>query len=105
MSKYVRMTLVVKLDPVPGAFHTEESAVATVDYLLGDIIPHYKPMIVSSEVFSSHDRSQTADPHILCDGVVMHCTCGKVLPTRKDYMEHYKMEAAGPLPTRGPIDG
>ncbi len=41
--KRVKLIVEVDLDPVPGAFHTKESAVFYVQSILMRSIPHYDP--------------------------------------------------------------
>lgn len=41
----VTMTVSVQLDPVPGAFHTPESARAIVEAILANQIGHYLPLV------------------------------------------------------------
>lgn len=45
-----RITLLVdvELDPVPGAFHTPESAERNIQNILSRMIPHYKPTVTLS---------------------------------------------------------
>lgn len=43
MPKRMAMLVFVDLDPVPGVFHTKESAVETVNEILKRSIPHYNP--------------------------------------------------------------
>lgn len=42
---YTLLTVYVKLDPIPGAFHTPESAREAVESLLERTIPHYEPKV------------------------------------------------------------
>lgn len=41
----VTLTVQVDLDPVPGTFHTKESAVEQVQHILYSSIPHYRPLV------------------------------------------------------------
>lgn len=41
----VRLDVWVDLDPVPGAFHSKESAQNHVRSILNDRISHYHPMV------------------------------------------------------------
>lgn len=43
--KTVTLTVQVDLDPVPGAFHTEEDAAQRVQDILTSSIPHYHPIV------------------------------------------------------------
>jgi hypothetical protein len=43
--KQVTLTVTVNLDSVPGTFHTVESARESVQTILNDRIPHYKPAV------------------------------------------------------------
>lgn len=45
----VTMTVSVQLDPVPGVFHTPESARAIVEGILIDAIGHYLPVVALEE--------------------------------------------------------
>lgn len=38
--------LMVELDPVPGTFHNLQSAKESIEQILMDRIPHYKPTII-----------------------------------------------------------
>lgn len=42
----VKLEIVVELDPIPGAFHTEKSARETVEAILLSRIPHYNPRVL-----------------------------------------------------------
>lgn len=44
--RIVILTVAVALDPIPGAFHTKESAVETVQRLLDNGIGHYNPIVI-----------------------------------------------------------
>lgn len=41
----IKLVLWVDLDPMPGTFHTPESAKESVEAILKDRIPHYNPML------------------------------------------------------------
>jgi len=41
--KSLTLIVTVNLDPVPGTFHTQESAQEGVQAILTSMIPHYKP--------------------------------------------------------------
>lgn len=41
----VKLEVYVDLDPIPGAFHSKESARNFVDGILKANIPHYNPMV------------------------------------------------------------
>lgn len=44
-SKTVELIVKVRLDPIPGAFHTEESARRIVYQILHSQIGHYEPAV------------------------------------------------------------
>lgn len=48
----VAIIVLVDLDPIPGAFHTMESAVNNVRGILEDRIPHYNPDAQDPKEFS-----------------------------------------------------
>lgn len=41
----IKLEVWVNLDPVPGLFHTKESARQVVSDILRDQIPHYNPSV------------------------------------------------------------
>lgn len=41
----VRMTVTMDMDMVPGAFHTTDSCVEILQYMLDNAIPHYHPSV------------------------------------------------------------
>jgi hypothetical protein len=41
----IKLDVYVDLDPVPGAFHTKESAQTIVRNILDGAIPHYNPLV------------------------------------------------------------
>jgi len=41
----ILLKVYVDLDPVPGAFHTKESARAIIGQILAERIPHYNPRV------------------------------------------------------------
>jgi len=41
--------VIVDLDPIPGAFHTEKSAKENVEAILLNNIPHYHPVVLPFE--------------------------------------------------------
>lgn len=43
----VMIEIAVDLDPIPGAFHTEESARQHVESILLSSIPHYNPVVLT----------------------------------------------------------
>jgi len=43
--KRIKLVVWVDLDPVPGTFHTPESAKENVQAILKSSIPHYNPML------------------------------------------------------------
>lgn len=47
--KRVVLEVDVELDPVPGAFHTAESAQENVQAMLNSMIPHYHPIVTVKE--------------------------------------------------------
>lgn len=47
--KRARMTVIVDLDPVPGTFHTVESAEEQVRRILREAINHYHPIVEDAE--------------------------------------------------------
>lgn len=49
MRERIMLHIMVDLDPVPGAFHTEESARDCIEAMLLERIPHYTPVVVLSE--------------------------------------------------------
>lgn len=44
LKKRIKLVLWVDLDPIPGAFHTPESAKECCESILKNSIPHYNPM-------------------------------------------------------------
>ena len=46
MSDRIALTVIVDLDPVPGAMHTGESARDIVESTLRSRIGHYNPVVV-----------------------------------------------------------
>lgn len=56
MRKRVALVVAVDLDPIPGNFHTEESAHGNIYGILWDRIPHYNPEVeIAPEVFQLED--------------------------------------------------
>lgn len=53
--KTVKFTVSVELDPLPGAFHTEESARLWIEAILENILPHYNPQVSSEAVTTNPD--------------------------------------------------
>lgn len=45
----IMLSVMVDLDPVPGTFHTPESARDSVQAILLSSIPHYEPIVVTNE--------------------------------------------------------
>lgn len=45
----IKLTVYVDLDPVPGTFHTKESAQNAVRNILNGSIPHYNPLVSIAE--------------------------------------------------------
>lgn len=43
----IKLEITVDLDPVPGAFHTEESARKIIAQILNDRIGHYNPLVTN----------------------------------------------------------
>lgn len=43
--KRIKLEVYVDLDPVPGFFHSKESAQRAVRNILQDRIPHYNPTV------------------------------------------------------------
>lgn len=43
--KRIKLEVYVDLDPVPGTFHSKESARNVVANILNERIPHYNPMV------------------------------------------------------------
>jgi hypothetical protein len=41
----IKLEVYVDLDPVPGAFHTKESAQNGIRTILNGAIPHYNPVV------------------------------------------------------------
>lgn len=41
----IKLEVYVDLDPVPGTFHSKESARNVVDRILKESIPHYNPTV------------------------------------------------------------
>ena len=41
----IKLEVYVDLDPVPGTFHTKESAQNVVRNILNGAIPHYNPIV------------------------------------------------------------
>jgi hypothetical protein len=41
----IKLEVYVDLDPVPGTFHSKESARNVIDNMLKHSIPHYNPMV------------------------------------------------------------
>lgn len=46
MQRRISLQILVNLDPVPGTFHTSESARNQVQKILTEAIPWYKPIVV-----------------------------------------------------------
>lgn len=46
MAERIRIAIAVDLDPVPGDFHTVESAEKIVQTILLDRLPHYNPVVL-----------------------------------------------------------
>lgn len=42
----IKIEILIDLDPVPGIFHTEESARQTVNALLLERVGHYNPIVL-----------------------------------------------------------
>ncbi len=53
----------VDLDPVPGVFHTQESAQNALTHILRESIPHYNPM-VSLAPLHMQAPSNDEDPRV-----------------------------------------
>jgi len=49
MPERIAVTVMVDLDPVPGAFHTKEDAVQWLEAILLTRIPHYNPVVVAND--------------------------------------------------------
>lgn len=49
LRKRILIEVAIDLDPVPGAFHTEESARQVVEALLLQLLPHYKPEVLKQD--------------------------------------------------------
>ena len=49
----ILLSVIVDLDPVPGAFHTRESCVKHIQAMLLESIPHYNPVVVDPEKANS----------------------------------------------------
>lgn len=47
--KRVQLTVEIDLDPVPGTFHTVDSAREQVQRILRESIPHYRPETIIPE--------------------------------------------------------
>lgn len=45
----IKLEVYVDLDPVPGTFHSKESAQNTVRNILNSAIPHYNPTVNLAE--------------------------------------------------------
>lgn len=45
MSERIKLEVYVDLDPIPGPFHSKESARNVVYGILTTAIPHYRPMV------------------------------------------------------------
>jgi hypothetical protein len=45
----IMIEVAVDLDPVPGTFHTQESAVESIQAILLSSIPHYNPVVFPQE--------------------------------------------------------
>lgn len=43
--KRIKLEVYIDLDPVPGTFHSKESARNQVAAILNEAIPHYLPMV------------------------------------------------------------
>lgn len=54
----VRLDVYVDLDPVPGAFHSMDSARNCVGAILRNGIPQYNPLVSVGEVTSEPDPNQ-----------------------------------------------
>lgn len=42
----VAVTIIIDLDPVPGAFHTPESARQLIEGMILNAAPHYNPVVI-----------------------------------------------------------
>lgn len=47
--KRIKLEILVDLDPVPGTFHTPESAKQCVEAILLSSIGHYHPIVLMDE--------------------------------------------------------
>lgn len=56
----IKLAVYVDLDPVPGAFHSAESARNAVAHQLMDAIPHYNPMVSIESWDTSKDHGEKA---------------------------------------------
>lgn len=45
MTDRIKLEVWVNLDPIPGTFHSKESAANIISALLNSSIPHYKPTV------------------------------------------------------------
>lgn len=46
----VAFTVIMSLDPVPGAFHTKKDAEDYLTAMLLSSIPHYDPVVIPIEI-------------------------------------------------------
>ena len=64
----IRLEVEVDLDPVPGTFHTKESARDTTARILMEMIPHYHPAVslTNYEVVTDDSPNPYAHPDCTC---------------------------------------
>lgn len=49
MPDRISLTILVNLDPIPGAMHTPEQARDSIQAMLLSRIPHYEPIVLLDE--------------------------------------------------------
>lgn len=47
--KRIKLEVLIDLDPIPGTFHTEESARKQVEAILLSSVGHYNPIVLPPE--------------------------------------------------------
>jgi hypothetical protein len=68
----IMLEVYVDLDPTPGTFHSKESARNQIAAILQNMLPHYKPMVSTTnyqDVYAGSDDPED-DPYAYPD-----CTC------------------------------
>lgn len=86
----IKLAVYVDLDPMPGTFHSAESARNAVNGLLHQNVPHYKPL-VSIEIYD------TSKPHAVppADGL-LEGVLDELQEARLDMQQHLENVIAEP---------